>query len=133
MSFNLRRITDGAGDVGGMSKSIGWNEDRTIKKSSGFIPTVGESVMVGSVTARSYSRQDWWMTTPVTEILEKIKNEEVFYIKFKTGNSIYEWWNGKYPEKVCITCKEKKLYKEFETSSDICISCNYKIKTNKIV
>ena len=53
---------------------------------------------VGSITARSYSGQDHWLTTTVTKILEEIKNDDVFYVKFKTGNSVYEWWNGKYPK-----------------------------------
>lgn len=98
MSFHLVRITDGAGDMGGSSQSIAWNEDRTFKEVTGHYPTVGESMKVGSVTARSYSRTDWWMTTIVTKILEEIKNDTVTYVKFKTGNSIYEWWNGVYPE-----------------------------------
>jgi hypothetical protein len=38
------------------------------------------------------------MTTPITEILEEINSDDVHYVKFKTGNSEYEWWNGKYPK-----------------------------------
>jgi len=98
MAFHLRRVSDGAGDSGGSSQAIEWNDNKTFKKVKGYIPTLGCSMKVGSVTARSYHNQDWWMTTPVTEILEEIKNDDVFYIRFKTGNSEYEWWNGQYPK-----------------------------------
>jgi hypothetical protein len=36
---------------------------------------------------RSYSFQDYWTTTLVTEIIEERED----YVKFKTGNSVYEW------------------------------------------
>ena len=50
-------------------------------------------MLVGSITARSYSDKDYWMTTEVTEILEeKIEKDGQKYFKFKTGNSIYEYW-----------------------------------------
>jgi hypothetical protein len=49
-------------------------------------------VLVGSVTARSYSAQDYWLTTKVTEIVEEKKDAEGYYelIRFKTENSVYE-------------------------------------------
>lgn len=84
----LRRITDGAGDSGSCSQAISWNEDGTLKEIVSDKPTVGCSMLVGSDRARSFTRQDYWLTTVVTEILE----ESDEYIKFKTGNSIYEWW-----------------------------------------
>lgn len=49
-------------------------------------PIIGCSLLVGSVTARSYSRQDYWLTTAVTEIIE----ENDSYILFRTGNSTYK-------------------------------------------
>ena len=52
----------------------------------GHEPIVGCSLLVGSVTARSYSNQDWWLTTEITEIVEET-NE---YILFKTLNSTYK-------------------------------------------
>lgn len=82
----LVRITDGAGDSGARCESIRWNEDGTLKEVVGSRPVVGCSMLVGSLTARSYSNQDYWLTTKVTEILE----ERDDYVKFKTGNSIYE-------------------------------------------
>lgn len=98
MAYHLRRVTDSEGFSGAVSDSISWNKDRTFNKIDGIFPKVGNSMKVGSLTAGTYSRRDWWMTTIVTEILEEIKNEYVHYIKFKTENSIYEWWNGKYPK-----------------------------------
>jgi len=73
-------------EQGARVQAIAWNEDRTFKEVVAHAPTVGCSLLVGSVTARSYSDQDYWLTTKVTEILEE---SEVGY-KFKTENSIYE-------------------------------------------
>jgi hypothetical protein len=84
----LRRTRDGAGDTGARSEAIEWNEDHSFKKIVGRRPTIGCSMLVGSVTARTYSEQDFWLTTPVTEILEERED----YVRFKTGNSEYEWW-----------------------------------------
>jgi hypothetical protein len=73
-------------------EAIAWNEDRTFKEVIGSVPVIGCSILVGSVTARSYSAQDYWLTTVVTEILEEEKDKEGKYlrVKFKTENSIYE-------------------------------------------
>jgi hypothetical protein len=89
----LRRISDGKGDSGARVEAIAWDEDGKIKEVVSNRPTVGCSLLVGSVTARSYSKQDYWLTTEVTEILEeRIDENKVLYVKFKTGNSIYEFW-----------------------------------------
>ena len=73
-------------DGGSRCEAIAWNEDRTFKEIVGRKPTIGCSMLVGSVTARSYSNQDWWMTTPVTKILEETDK----YILFETENSTYK-------------------------------------------
>ena len=85
----LIRISDGKGDVGSRVEAIRWNKDRTFKEIVGNKPVIGCSLLVGGVTARSYSSQDYWLTTVITEILEEKDN----YIKFKTENSIYEFWS----------------------------------------
>jgi len=82
----LRRVSDGKGDSGSRVEVIRWKEDGKFDKIIGHYPVVGCSVLVGSVTARSYSTQDYWRTTPVTEILEEKEN----YVRFKTENSEYE-------------------------------------------
>lgn len=84
---SILRLSDGAGDVGSSSIALGLNEEGNDIVVKGTRPIVGCIMRVGSVTARSYSVQDYWQTTPVTEIL--IDTEE--YVKFKTKNSIYEW------------------------------------------
>ena len=84
----LRRIPDGAGDQGSRSEAIKWKKDGTFKKVVSSRPTIGCSMLVGSLTARSYSEKDYWLTTVVTEILE----ERDDYVKFRTENSIYEWF-----------------------------------------
>ena len=86
----LRRNGDGAGDSGSLSQAIAWNEGGSFKEVVSDRPTVGCSMYVGSATARSYSNQDYWLTTAVTEILEESEN----YVKFKTKNSVYEWWKN---------------------------------------
>ena len=75
------------GDSGGRSEAIVWNSDGTFKEIVGYRPVVGASMLVGSVTARTYESQDFWLTTPVVEILEERED----YVKFRTKNSIYEW------------------------------------------
>lgn len=85
----LRRISDGKGDVGARSEAIAWNPDGRFKKIVGRRPVVGCSMLVGSVIARTYDSQDYWMTTVITEILEERED----YVRFKTENSEYEWWS----------------------------------------
>jgi hypothetical protein len=73
-------------DGGSRVEAIRWNEDRTFKEIEGHEPIVGCSLLVGSVTARSYSSQDYWLTTPVTKIVEKTDK----YWIFETENSTYK-------------------------------------------
>jgi hypothetical protein len=82
----LRRTRDGEGESGARCEAISWNEDGTFKEVVGHRPVVGCSMLVGSVTARSYSDRDYWLTTKVTEIIEERED----YVRFKTGNSEYE-------------------------------------------
>lgn len=89
----LIRESDGSGDSGLRTEAIQWNEDGTFDKVVSNRPVVGCSMLVGSVTARSYSYQDYWLTTKVTEILEEKEKDGQLYVKFKTGNSIYEFWS----------------------------------------
>lgn len=57
-------------------------------------PRVGVSMRVGSPYGRSYSNQDYWTTTPVTEILEEFTDDQDrLNVKFKTRNSTY-WWKS---------------------------------------
>ena len=72
-----------------MSMSINFvegDEGKAVVEENGR-PRVGVQVKVGTYMARTMQYQDWWQTTFITEILEEEEN----YIKFKTGNSIYEW------------------------------------------
>ena len=87
--YNLRRESDGAGDSGEMSLAL-WFEDEEVHFAHGARPVVGVAMRVGSIGTRSYSYQDWWQTSLITEILEESEN----YVRFRTGNSIYEWWEN---------------------------------------
>jgi len=73
-------------DGGARVDAIEWNEDGTFKEIIGHEPMVGCSLLVGSVTARSYGDQDYWLTTLITEIVEKTED----YWIFKTQNSTYK-------------------------------------------
>jgi len=55
-------------------------------------PIVDHCIRVGSFVARSYSGQDWWMTTPVTEIIINEIINERRNVKFRTrSGSVYLW------------------------------------------
>lgn len=86
--YSLRRESDGAGDSGGMSLALWIGEDGQVQEQYNARPKVGVCMRVGSMFARSNQAQDWWQTSTITEILEEKEN----YVKFRTGNSIYEWW-----------------------------------------
>ena len=75
------------GDSGSRSEAILWNEDGSFKDVISRRPVVGCSMLVGSTGARSFHYQDYWLTTPVHEILEERED----YVKFRTENTIYEW------------------------------------------
>jgi hypothetical protein len=64
-----------------------WFEGDDIKHEHNARPRVGVAMRVGSHYARTYDAQDWWQTTLITEILEE--SDEV--VRFRTGNSVYEW------------------------------------------
>lgn len=85
---SLRRTRDGAGDSGPMSLLIRRNEEtQEIEYKHNSRPEVGWIMQVGSLNGRTYAAQDYWQTTYITEILE----ERDDYVRFKTGNSEYEW------------------------------------------
>lgn len=95
MATLIKIHTDGRREVkeqGQRIEAIAWNEDGTFKEVVGSVPTVGCSMLVGSVTARSYSSQDFWLTTVVTEVLEEKRTEDglLEYVRFRTENSEYE-------------------------------------------
>ena len=97
MSYWMYRTRDGRGDSGSMSTALvpSYDENGKVVDVQYFDnarPQVGSVMRVGSSLARSYSAQDWWQTTVITEILEdRIEEDGTEYVKFKTGNSIYEW------------------------------------------
>jgi len=88
----LIRESDGEGEVGARSEAIQWKEDGTFDKVVSNRPVIGCSMLVGSVTAGTYSSRDYWLTTKVTEILEEKEEEGKLYVRFKTGNSTYGFW-----------------------------------------
>jgi len=97
MAYWMYRERDQRGDSGGMSMALVPAYDENGKVADvqyvhNARPQVGYVMRVGSHYARSFSAQDWWQTTVITEILEdKINEDGSEYVKFRTGNSIYEW------------------------------------------
>jgi len=83
----LKEIEGQLAFMEGGARSEAIKFDGNSYKVVGDKPIVGCHMLVGSVTARSYSNQDYWLTTEVLEIIEETEEK----IKFKTKNSIYEW------------------------------------------
>jgi hypothetical protein len=92
--YSLKRERDGIGDSGGMSIALTYSQN-DIEYEENARPRVGVAMRVGSHFGRSYSAQDWWQTTVITEILEErsvaTAEGREDYVKFRTGNSVYEW------------------------------------------
>jgi len=84
---SLTRTRDGAGDSGALSQALDVKDGQLVVV--GNRPIVGAAMRVGSLTARSYSGQDYWTTTRVAEILEERED----YVRFKTvsSGSEYVW------------------------------------------
>lgn len=96
MSYSLWRKSDNSGDSGQMSRIMRLNEDNELLTEENAEPRVGWSIRVGSHFGRTFSGQDWWQTTYITEIVsEEIKEtgwgDKYKEIVFKTGNSEYIW------------------------------------------
>lgn len=79
--------TRGRGDSGGMSCALWYGDDGGLIMEDFARPRIGVAMRVGSRYARSFTAQDYWTTTPVTEILV----DEPDRVVFKTKNSKYEW------------------------------------------
>jgi len=57
-------------------------------------PQIGCCMQVGTPFSRTFSNQDWWMTTPVTEIVyREVNDDDIVTVVFKTKNSTYKWSN----------------------------------------
>ena len=85
--YKLRRTRDGAGDTGKLSVSLKYDENKQLVEGPSR-PTVGYALRVGAWRATTFGNDTYWTTTYVTEILEDTPD----YVRFKTGNSEYEWW-----------------------------------------
>jgi hypothetical protein len=88
--YLLVRESDNAGDSGPMCQILDAESYTPIPNE--VYPRIGCGVRVGSLYARTYSMQDWWQTSPITEILEESVDKDGYRsVKFKTRNSIYKW------------------------------------------
>lgn len=86
--YTLQRLSDGAGDSGGMSEALWIGNDGKVCVERDARPRVGAAVRVGSLYARTMQYQDWWLTTPVTRILEDSGDRVIFETR---SGSRYEW------------------------------------------
>ena len=88
--YSLYRDSDNVGDNGPMCQILDAESYQPIPDVT--YPRVGCGVRVGSIYSRSYSSQDWWQTSPVTEILQETIDDEGYWtVKFKTRSSTYTW------------------------------------------
>ena len=88
--YSLVREGDLRGDSGPMCEILDAESYQPIPGET--YPKVGCGVRVGSYYARTYSMQDWWQTSPITEILEEGVDENgKRRMKFATKNSTYLW------------------------------------------
>lgn len=94
MATLIKIHTDGREEFkeqGARVEAIEWNENGTFKSVLSNIPIEGCSILVGSVTARTYSAQDYWLTTAVSKIVESNIDEEgrpiSFIFETKTGST----------------------------------------------
>ena len=77
----LRRDHDGEGYCGSRVEAI----DPITRKVVDNKPVVGKILLVGTMTAGTFTDRDYWMTTPIVEIL----SEDYVSIRFRTENSTY--------------------------------------------
>jgi len=93
MTYSLSKLGDGnsptgVGDSGPMSMALWKGEDGKVASEQNARPRVGVAMRVGTMFARSYSAQDWWQTTAISEIVEDTPGR----VLFKTASgSLYEW------------------------------------------
>jgi len=80
----LIRERDGEGHYGSRVESF---DPEQGMKLVGDKPMVGCALKVGTVTAGMFSTRDWWLTTPITEIVSENDKEVIF----KTKNSTYRF------------------------------------------
>lgn len=78
----LIRDSDGEGYFGSRVESF---DPAQNMKLVGNQPMLGCALRVGTATAGMFSSRDWWLTTPITEII----SEDDKQIRFKTKNSTY--------------------------------------------
>lgn len=79
------RDDDGKGDSGPMLISIDPVTNEAVGKNGEI--RIGCLVKCGSMLARSYTAQDWWLTSKVIQILKV--NKDRTEVKFRTLNSTY--------------------------------------------
>jgi len=78
----LIRDRDGEGYYGSVVDAL---DPKNLANIVGHEPMVGFCLRVGTMAAGTFTNRDWWMTTPITEIISETEEE----IKFKTKNSTY--------------------------------------------
>jgi len=83
----LTRDRDGEGHYGCRIEARDPKQDMKVV---GYEPMVGCCLFIGTVTAGTFSSRDWWLTTPITEILSETDEE----IRFETKNSTYTFKSG---------------------------------------
>jgi hypothetical protein len=78
---------DYSGDSGPRFLSLKETEEGLKRLGESGEVHVGCHIQCGSINGRSYSSQDYWTTTKVTEIIEAAEDNS--WVRFKTKNSTY--------------------------------------------
>lgn len=81
----LTRDRDGEGHYGCVLDALDLDGTTPGGKIVGHEPMIGYCFKISTMTAGMFSTRDWWMTTPVTEIISSTEDMVIF----KTGNSTY--------------------------------------------
>lgn len=83
--YSIERVRDGAGDSGMMLQPWDWTTNKPHGENGTIV--LGYGVKCGSIYARTMQAQDWWLTTPILEVLEKADDDS--WVKVRTENSVY--------------------------------------------
>ena len=99
----LIRDRDGEGYYGCNVQALDFDGETPGGKVVGNEPMVGYCLKVGTMTAGTYSSRDWWMTTPITEIISETDDEILCRICRD---------NSRDKSLLCIVEKEQDLIKK---------------------
>jgi len=92
MTYQLVNNTRNVGDSGGQSTLLREKEDGSMEYKDDSEPEVGWAIRVGSYFASTFSAQDWWQTSKITEVISRTETPQATKVLFRTvSGSTYTW------------------------------------------